>query len=86
MTRTLGQGSYFLKFERIVDEESAVQAWKSYVRAHGWSPVGEPYVLKPEPGEPDRLGYHGMIGTVVRTDRTIEINPDIDKLATIRFP
>lgn len=85
MSRSLGQAKYFLKFERIVDEESAVQAWKAYVRAHGWSPVGDPYVLKPEPGETDRLGFDAVIGTVVRTDRPVGIITDIDKLATINI-
>jgi hypothetical protein len=76
MTRTLPVKEFYIRLERVRDTEAAAEMWRQYVRAHGWSKVGEPEVVRHD----DPRNHEGtpfVIGKVVRTDEPLELSPEI---------
>lgn len=67
--KTLPVLTHFLIFERVTNEYMALDAWRRYVTAHGWSTVGEPWMEKVPEG-------HAVLGRVVKTDQPIPIAAD----------
>ena len=84
ITKTLPVKKFYLRLERVRDEEAAREAWRQYVRAHGWSRVGEPEVLRhddPRHGE----GTPFVIGKVVETDEPLELSPDLKDALRVTY-
>ena len=74
--RTLPVEKFYIRLERVHDEEAACEMWRQYLLAHGWSKVGEPTVVRGD--DPDNHeGTPFVIGKVVRTDKPIGLSPDI---------
>lgn len=73
---TLNIKEFFIKLERVVDEEAALEMWRQYVLAHGWSRVGEPEVVRHDDGR-NREGQPFVIGKLVRTNKSATLNPDM---------
>lgn len=46
MSQAVPVQKWVVEVEQIVDEDAALDAWRSLVRAQGWSPVGEPKVIR----------------------------------------
>lgn len=44
-TKTLPVREWYVRLERVADEEAALDAWRCLVKAQGWSAVGEPEVI-----------------------------------------
>lgn len=67
---------FYIRLERVYDEEAAREMWRQYVLAHGWSRVGEPEVVRGD----DPSNHEGtpfVIGKVVRTDEPLTLRPDM---------
>ena len=73
--RTLPIQEFYIRLERVRDEEAAREMWRQYVLAHGWSRVGEPEVVRHDDPR-HREGTPFVIGKVVKTDDPVTINPD----------
>lgn len=81
--RTLPVEQFFIKLERVRDEEAAREMWRQYVLAHGWSRVGEPEVVRHD--DPcNNEGQPFVIGKVVRTDEPLTLNPDLNTALILR--
>lgn len=76
--RTLPIKEFYIRLERVRNEEAALEMWRQYVLAHGWSRVGQPEVIRT--ADPRwREGTPFVIGKVVETDEPLELNPDMDQ-------
>ncbi len=75
ITKTLNIEEFFIKLERVRDEQAALEMWRQYVLAHGWSRVGEPEVVRHNDAR-NREGQAFVIGRLVKTDEPMTINPD----------
>ena len=76
MTKTLPVQVFYIRLERVRDEAAALEMWRQYVLAHGWSRVGEPEVLRHDDPR-HREGTPFVIGKVVKTDESLVLNPDL---------
>lgn len=81
--RTLPIQEFYIRLERVRDEEAACEMWRQYVLAHGWSRVGEPEVLRHDDPR-HREGMPFVIGKVIKTDEPLTINPDF--VGPLRYP
>lgn len=45
MRKTLPVRKWYVRLERVHDEAAALDAWRSLIKAQGWSAVGEPEVI-----------------------------------------
>lgn len=73
ITRTLPVQKFYIRLERVRDEEAAREMWRQYVLAHGWSRVGEPEVLRHDDPR-HREGTPFVIGKVVKTDKPLVLS------------
>lgn len=69
---------FYIRLERVRDEEAAREMWRQYVLAHGWSRVGEPEVLRHDDPR-HREGTPFVIGKVVKTDEPLVLNPELSQ-------
>lgn len=56
--RILRVREWYVRLERLHDEDAAFEAWRSLVRAQGWSPVGDPWIVQD--------GTPAVVGRLVR--------------------
>lgn len=45
-TQTLPIREWYVRLERVHDEAAALDAWRSMVKAQGWSAVGDPWIVQ----------------------------------------
>ncbi len=74
--RTLPVQEFYIRLERVQDEAAALEMWRQYALAHGWSRVGEPEVVRHNDPR-HREGTPFVIGRVVKTDDPLTLNPDM---------
>jgi hypothetical protein len=76
-TTTLTVREWYVRLERIVDEEAALEAWRLLIRAQGWSPVGEPWIVRDgaDPAVVGRLVQHPNL-TVNPDAHHVVVYPD----------
>src|SRR5690606_24221781 len=76
-SRTVQQ--YVMEIPDVQDEDAALEAWRWYVKARGWSKVGEPCMVHADQGT-------FVAGYLVRTNRTVELSPDLRPGDTVCLP
>jgi hypothetical protein len=62
--RILPVKQWYVRLERVHDEESALDAWRALVKAQGWSAVGDPEVVRHDDPR-HKEGTPFVIGLVV---------------------
>lgn len=46
MSKVIPIREWYVRLERVHDEAAAVEAWRQLVVAQGWSPVGDPWIVR----------------------------------------
>lgn len=71
--KTVNIEKYLIRLDEAVevDEALAREGWKLIIRAQGWTPVGDPEVVR----EPE-VGMCGVIGKLVRAKVDATIRDD----------
>jgi hypothetical protein len=60
MSKTIPIREWYVRLERVHDESAAFEAWRQLVIAQGWSPVGDPWIVRDgaDPAVVGRLVQH----------------------------
>ena len=60
MSKTIPIREWYVRLERVHDEGAAFEAWRQLVIAQGWSPVGDPWIVRDgaDPAVVGRLVQH----------------------------
>jgi small ligand-binding sensory domain FIST len=60
MSQTLPVREWYVRLEHVRDSEAAFEGWRQLVIAQGWSPVGDPWIVRDgaDPAVVGRLVQH----------------------------